>query len=141
MDGYNVTITVSLVTFINPFCSNYPTSLFKDDASLKTVLAYKKGGERERFNPLTGQRYEKQQTHDIDIEDQEGIKQSHSSNLQPFSNRQLMGPSRSRKGFFRGNEEGSRWKGKGRSNSPYQKPSKDNNTKSADNSVKAKDKP
>lgn len=108
---------------------------------LKPFLAYKKGGERERFNPLTGQRYEKQQTHDVDVDDQEGIKQPSSSNLHPFPNRQTTGTSRGRNGFFRGNEEGSRWKGKGRSKYPYQKPSKDNNAKSADSAAKTKDKP
>lgn len=104
------------------------------------MIAYKKGGERERFNPLTGARYDRQQTHDIDIEEQDNTKLSVPSH-QPNSNRQFPGSSRGRNGFFRGNEEGSRWKGKGRANSPYQKPTKEQSVKTVEVTSKTKEKP
>lgn len=101
------------------------------------LVAYKKGGERKRFNPLTGARYNRLQTHDIDVDDQDGSKLV----VPPALNRHLPGSSRGRNGFFRRGDEGSRWKGKGRSDSPYQKPTKDQNTKVVDNAPKTKDKP
>lgn len=47
---------------------------------------------------------------------------------------------RGKPNFYRRNEDGGRWKGKDRSNSPYQRQNKDSNVKATDTS-KAKEKP
>lgn len=36
-----------------------------NEISFQCYVAYIKGGEQERFNPLTGRRYEKSQSHDV----------------------------------------------------------------------------
>lgn len=106
------------------------------------LVAYQKGGERERFNPLTGARYDRLQSHDMDIDDQDSTPASTStSNQSLFPSRNVFGPNRGRTGFFRGGEEGSRWKGKWRSNSPYQKVSKEATVKVVENNAKTKEKP
>lgn len=74
-----------------------------------------KGGERERFNPLSGALYERSETHDANEQDEV---QSTSSTKQ--TTRETYQPRRGRQKFFK-KEERSKWKGKGRGESPYQK--------------------
>lgn len=96
--------------------------------------AYVKGGEKERFNPLTGCKYDRLQTHDLnDVEEQV---QGQSNLLQP---RDAYLPKRGRSNFFKKGDEQSRWKGKSRSNSPYHKANKDAQPKPAE-TQKSKDK-
>lgn len=100
-----------------------------------THLAYAKGGERERYNPLTGNRYDKQQTHDINEPEAEPVA---SSSL--VVNRGSYGVRRGRPNFYKKIEDGSRWKGKDRPNSPYQRQNKESTVKISE-VTKAKDKP
>lgn len=80
-----------------------------------SVLAYVKGGERERFNPLSGAKYERLETHDANNQDDAA-----STSTNKFSTREGYQPKRGRPNFFK-KEERLKWKGKGRLNSPYRK--------------------
>lgn len=88
-------------------------------------LAYAKGGERERYNALTGNRYDKQQTHDIN--EPEVVPVASSSLV--VNNRGSYAARRGRPNFYKKNEDGRRWKGKDHSNSPYQRQTKDTTVK------------
>lgn len=101
-----------------------------------SYIAYAKGGERERYNPLTGNRYDKQQTHDIHEAEVEPI----ASSSVVVSNRGSYAVRRGRPNFYKKNEDGGRWKGKDRSNSPYQRQTKDSSVKISEVN-KAKEKP
>lgn len=101
---------------------------------LDSFLAYVKGGQRERFNPLSGAKYERLETHDAN--DQEDVAGSSTSKS---SNRDSDQPKRGRPNFFK-KEDRSKWKGKGRSNSPYQKVVTENVAKTVEISNKTKDK-
>lgn len=103
------------------------------------LLAYMKGGEQERFNPLTGARYDKAQTHDVNEADEQAVAALSSSNT-TCPSRNGYGPNRGRNGFFE-KKDGNRWKGKARANSPYQKTVKESSSKVVEVQAKAKDKP
>lgn len=78
----------------------------------------------------------------MDIEDLESSLASASvSNQTQFPSQSGFGPKRGCSNFFKGGEDGSRWKGKGRSNSPYQKVSKESTVKVVENNPKTKEKP
>lgn len=102
--------------------------------SPSTTSAYAKGGERERFNPLSGAKYERLETHDAN--EQEDIQVSSTSRQ---VNRDGYQPKRGRPRFFK-KEERSKWKGKGRENSPYQKTVTETSVKTSEVNAKSKDK-
>lgn len=73
-------------------------------------VAYVKGGEKERYNPLTGIRYERNQSHDANDPDKKLADQPSTSTFTAKRNR----PS-----FFKRSDEASKWRGRGRAQSPY----------------------
>lgn len=87
--------------------------------SFISVLAYIKGGVKERFNPLTGLRYERLQTHDAN-EPEDNPAGSTSSNT--TSKEHYSVAKRGRGGYFKKVEDRTKWRGRGRENSPYQRP-------------------
>lgn len=89
-------------------------------------IAYVKGGERERFNPLTGQQYEKLQTHNINEPDEQ---LQIASSLTIVANRDSYASRRGKPDYYKRGKAGSGWSGRGRSNSPYQRPPKDQNNR------------
>lgn len=92
------------------------TETFKDGWIRQHNNPYKKGGERERFNPLTGIRYEKGQSHDCNDPDLDVPQQSTLDIPKP---RDAYSGRRGR-GAYRGDRGG--WKGKGKkSTSPYER--------------------
>lgn len=93
-----------------------------------------KGGERERFNPLSGAKYARLESHDAN--EQEEVQASSSSKQQ---GRDAYQPKRGRQKYFK-REERSKWKGKGRENSPYQKNVTESSTKTIEVNAKSKDK-
>lgn len=100
-----------------------------------SVLAYIKGGVKERYNPLTGLRYERLQTHDAN-EPEDNPAASTSSNT--TSKEHYSVAKRGRGGYFKKMEDRTEWRGRGRENSPYQRPNTESN-KTAETS-KGKDK-
>lgn len=96
--------------------------------------AYVQGGERERFNPLSGARYERSETHDANKQDDSQIASTSKS-----AGKDTHKPKRGRPRFFN-NEERSKWKGKGRENSPYQRNVKETSVKTVEVNAKSKDK-
>lgn len=98
------------------------------------MTAYVVGGERERFNPLSGARYEKGETHDTnDIDDSPTTSTSKATSKDTYQSK------RGRPNFFK-KEDRSRWKGKGRENSPYQRNFTETSTKTVEVNNKSKDK-
>lgn len=84
-------------------------------------IAYVKGGERERFNPLTGGRYEKLQTHDLNEPEDLAVASSSTSS----ANRESYVSRRGCTNQYLSNRDNSNWRGGNRSKSPYQKPAKE----------------
>lgn len=91
------------------------TDSFKDGWVRRHDNPYVKGGERERFNPLSGATYERLEPHDANDQDDAA-----STSTNKFSTREGYQPKRGRPNFFK-KEERLKWKGKGRLNSPYRK--------------------
>lgn len=95
-----------------------------------------KGGERERFNPLTGLKYERLQTHDANNPDDNPIA-STSSHL---TVREQHTSKRGRGGYFKKSEDRQKWRGRGRENSPYYKNTSESVAKTVEVQGKLKDK-
>lgn len=142
MDGSDVTIIVRLIPHL--LLSSTVSYLFRlKPFQLHSICwfikckrdrtAYVLGGERERFNPLSGARYERGETHDAnDLE--ENQVSSTSKNPTKDSYKQRGG----RPKFFK--KDGSKWKGKGRENSPYQRNVSETNVKTVEINNKTKEK-
>lgn len=94
-----------------------------------------KGGERERFNPLSGAKYDRLESHDAN--ELEDVQASSSSKK---TGRDAYQAKRGRPKYFK-REERAKWKGKGRDNSPYQKHVTESSTKTVEVNAKSKDKP
>lgn len=97
-------------------------------------LAYVKGGERERFNPLSGAKYERLETHDANKQEEVATTSTSRS-----VTREGYQPKRGRPKFFN-KEERSKWKGKGRENSPYHRNVSENSVKTVEVNSKTKEK-
>lgn len=98
------------------------------------IEAHVKGGEKEKFNPLTGLRYERGQTHDLNKPDEVVV-----ASTSATGNKESYVARRGRPDYYKRGGAGSNWSTRGRSNSPYQRPRKDSGAK-ASGSEKPKDK-
>lgn len=98
------------------------------------IVAYVKGGERERFNPLSGAKYGRSETHNANEQDNNAT-----TSTSKVESRDSHQPRRGRQKFFK-KEERSKWKGKGRDNSPYHKNVTETNVKTVEVNNKSKEK-
>lgn len=99
-------------------------------------VAYVKGGERERFNPLTGVRYDRVQTHDLNDPDEQ-LQVASTSTI--AANRDSYVSRRGKPEYYKRGRGVSNWGTNRRSNSPYQRPQKEQPVKQS-TSDKHKDK-
>lgn len=96
------------------------TDSFKDGWIRRHDNPYVKGGEKERFNPLTGARYERLQTHDANE-----TEEATTFNAPTARPREAYASRRGRGSFHR-NQDGRSWGNRGdRQPSPYQRKPKD----------------
>lgn len=95
-----------------------------------------KGGERERFNPLTGLKYERLQSHDVHDPD-DSPTASTSMNL---AVRERSISKRGRGGYFNKSEDRQKWRSRGRQNSPYHRNTTESTSKTVEVQAKSKDK-
>lgn len=107
------------------------TDSFKDGWITRHDNPYAKGGARERFNPLTGEKYNQNQNNDINNPELLPVE---STSLLVPKPRNAYNARRGRGGFVK-RGDGKGWKDKGRkSTSPYNRPDTAGQTHNASNS-------
>lgn len=84
---------------------------------------------------MTGSKYERLQSHDANEPEETPVASSstHVSSKEHYSSK------RGRGGYFKRGEDRTKWKGRGRENSPYQRPTSESTSKTVE-VVKSKDK-
>lgn len=94
-----------------------------------------KGGEKERFNPLTGLKYERLQSHDVnDPDDNPTASTSTITTVREHVSKKGRG------GYFSKGEDRQKWRGRGRQNSPYHRNTSESTSKTVEVQAKSKDK-
>lgn len=111
------------------------TDSYKDGWIRRHDNPYVKGGEKERFNPLTGVRYNRLQTHDLNKPEDQPV----ASTSTIMSSRESYALRRGRPECYRRGRSVGGWMNNNRSNSPYQRPVKEFSVKPA-NVDKSEDK-
>lgn len=93
-----------------------------------SLVAYVKGGARERYNPLTGLIYERSQTHEANEAEESTV----TSTSYTAPSRDQYNSKRGRGLYVKRGDERNKWKGRGRENSPYQRVHVESTSKTVD---------